>query len=139
MNLKECIHQSKDLPVINQELIYQDILINSHLFLGFSLLSVLLTIHCNDFCAEFQKNGNKIDYGYEHNENENSSLHVIIGHKYWNVYTSGNKPNLTLEMETQSETSEWFGNEYLFAISHFSKTDDRGEEVRTGLIRVNIL
>ena len=102
-------------------------------------------VECNDFCEEFERNGFKIDYGYQHfrtpNSIENSTLLLIIGHKYWEIVFSVDSNNTEIpELKTQSQTSKWFGKEYKLAIcSRFLDNDSNSEEITeiaTGLIRV---
>ena len=120
--------------------INQSIQIISHLFQDFSMILVLSLVECNDFCQEFERNGNKIDYGYQHNEgpHENKSMSwlLIIGHKYWKIdYSDGFHTNGSLVLETQSQTSEGFGREYKFAVCdpvQYNSTI----KYQTGLFRV---
>ena len=97
---------------------------------------MLSSVESNDFCEEFQRNDFKIDYGYQHNvypyDSEIMSWLLIIGHKYWKIVSSGDlQTNGTLKLQTQSETSDWFGKEYKFAFSYPFRSG-----ILTGLVRV---
>ena len=127
---------------------FKHFLINP-LFEDFGVFLILSLVECNDFCEEFQRNGYKIDYGYQHNDrsDEQESLEtpknapyrlLIIGHKYWNIRdvfsVNSTERFIPIEgfvLDTHSETSEWFGKEYKFALCH-----PYSVAFKTGLIRV---
>ena len=94
-------------------------------------------VECKDFYQSFEENNYNIDYGYQHNRYEADPLFfIVIGHDYWQIkYESGSTRNESkLELQTQSTTSVWFGNEYKMALSFIAI--DLSNRTVTGLIRV---
>ena len=108
---------------------------------------MLSYVECNhDFCDEYERNGFKIDYGYQHNwissrredsEDVKSLIFVVIGHKYWQIkhkfVVYDHQKETDYYLETKSQTSEWFGSEYKIAISYRHYF---GKQLLTGLFKV---